>query len=121
MKRRVSFWFAMTVGGLLAAALLLGSFTERLEPVSATSITDPTQDEISEDVAVITLGNWNKKGEGSATTDLSGNTQLTIGSGAFHTNGDLKVQNPSHLFSFEIVSARRDLICTNPNLSLIHI
>lgn len=97
---------------LLASVLVIGADPgSPTEAVPAAS----TREEITADIAVTLLGNWRKTGEGSATADLSGNTVLTIGSGSFHTNGTLKVQSPSQLISDGIVSAKRDLVCTNPN------
>ncbi len=108
--KRLTLWgvLAMTIAMIGVAAGSVGS----LSPAAPPGI---SKDDITADVAVITLGNWNKTGEGSATVDLSGNTVLTIASGSFHTNGDLKVQNPSQLVSDGIVTAKRNLVCTNPN------
>ncbi len=65
--------------------------------------------------ALVLLGDASDTGEGRSTSDLSGNTILTVASGDTHTNGDLVVQNPSQLISEQAVTASGELLCTNPN------
>ncbi len=108
---RINLWGALLLPLALIVSIVGSADAEPTELTPAA----PSKEEISADIALITLGNWQKTGEGSATTDLSGNTVLTIASGNVHTNGDLKVQNPSQLISDDLVTAKRNLICTNPN------